>query len=398
MDTSRYIRIQGARQHNLKNVSIDIPRDSLVVMTGLSGSGKSSLAFDTIYAEGQRKYIETLSAYARQFLEQLQKPDVDHVEGLPPTIAIEQRSGSGGPRSTVATTTEIYDYLRLLFARVGQPHCWVCGQPIDRQTTAQIVDAATALPAHTRIMVLAPLVRGKKGEHAETFRQIQREGFVRVRVDGQLHDVKLAPKLSKTRKHTIDVVVDRLVVRPEIAARLADSVNLALGLGNDTVIIAHEIPPGEWQDTPYSARFACPLHPEANLPELSPRLFSFNSPHGACPTCDGLGHVLEFDPGLVVPDETLSLAQGAVAAWRKPAGASTSSTSNLPTISAATSTSPPTYPGKISRPACATSCSTARRRRPKPNTAPNSKASCPTSNAAGKAPKTNPSSSACWRS
>jgi len=317
VDNARYIRIRGARQHNLKNVSLDIPRDKLVVMTGLSGSGKSSLAFDTIHAEGQRKYIETLSAYARQFLEQLQKPDVDHIEGLPPTIAIEQRSGSGGPRSTVATTTEIYDYLRLLFARVGEPHCWVCGRRIDRQTVAQIVDAVLALPANTRIMVLAPIVRGQKGEHQETFRQVQREGFVRVRVDGQLYDVKLAPKLTRTRKHNIDVVVDRLVVRPGVATRLADSVNLALGLADDTVIIASETASGEWQDTLFSAGYACPLHPEANLPELSPRLFSFNAPHGACPTCDGLGHILEFDPGLVVPDETRSLAQGAVAAWRQ---------------------------------------------------------------------------------
>ncbi|MEP0841966.1 MAG: excinuclease ABC subunit UvrA [Phycisphaerae bacterium] len=314
--TTPIIRIQGARQHNLKNVSLDIPRDRLVVLTGLSGSGKSSLAFDTIHAEGQRKYIETLSAYARQFLEQLQKPDVDHVEGLPPTIAIEQRSGSGGPRSTVATTTEVYDYLRLLFARVGEPHCWVCGRRIERQTTAQIVDAVTALPAGTRILVLAPLVRGQKGEHQETFRHIQREGFVRVRVDGELYEVKSVPRLARTRKHHVDVVVDRLVVRPEVAARVADSVNLALALGNDTVFIAAEDSPGQWRDRVFSVRFACPLHPEAALPELSPRMFSFNAPQGACPTCDGLGHVLEFDAGLVVPDDSLSLAQGAVAAWR----------------------------------------------------------------------------------
>jgi excinuclease ABC subunit A len=358
MNDSRFIRIQGARQHNLKNVSLDIPRDRLVVLTGLSGSGKSSLAFDTIHAEGQRKYIETLSAYARQFLEQLQKPDIDHVEGLPPTIAIEQRSGTGGPRSTVATTTELYDYLRLLFARVGEPHCWVCGRRIDRQSTAQIVDAVLAMPAGTRIMVLAPLVRGQKGEHADVFRHIQREGFVRVRLDGELHDVRHVPKLTRTRKHSIDVVVDRLVVRPDIAARLADSVNLALSLGNETVFIAAETPPQNLaegtpeaapesteRDRPvgyrsrtrgrspmgdkshpggrsqtidhiFSARFACPLHPEVTLPELSPRLFSFNSPHGACSACNGLGNILEFDPELVVPDESLSLAEGAVAPWR----------------------------------------------------------------------------------
>lgn len=318
MDNARYIRIQGARQHNLKNLTVEIPRDRLVVLTGLSGSGKSSLAFDTIHAEGQRKYIETLSAYARQFLEQLQKPDIDHIEGLPPTIAIEQRSGVGGPRSTVATTTEVYDYLRLLFARVGDPHCWVCGRLIERQMPSQIVDAAMTLPEGTRTMVLAPLVRGKAGLHADIFRDVQRQGFVRLRIDGELYDIKSLPRLSKARKHTIEVIVDRLVIKPGISSRLAESVALALSLGNDAVVIAAESPAGsgEWQDQLYSARFACPEHPQASLPELSPRLFSFNSPHGACPTCGGLGHLQEFDVELVVPDTTLSLAQGAVDAWR----------------------------------------------------------------------------------
>jgi len=312
----RYIRIRGARQHNLRNISIDVPRDRFVVITGLSGSGKSSLAFDTIHAEGQRKYVETLSAYARQFLEQMQKPDADHIEGLPPTIAIEQRSGGGNPRSTVATTTEIYDYLRLLFARVGEPYCWVCGRKIHRQSNSQIVDAVLALPAGTRIMVLAPLVRGQRGQHQEVFRHVQREGFVRVRINDELYDIKNLPELTRTRKHRIEVVVDRIAIKPGVATRLAESVALALVLGEDTVFIAAEVEPGKWNDHIYSARFACPKHPEANLPELSPRLFSFNSPHGACPTCDGLGNILEFDLDLVVPDPSLPLADGAIDPWR----------------------------------------------------------------------------------
>lgn len=318
MNDARYIRIQGARQHNLKNLTVEIPRDRLVVLTGLSGSGKSSLAFDTIHAEGQRKYIETLSAYARQFLEQLQKPDIDHIEGLPPTIAIEQRSGVGGPRSTVATTTEVYDYLRLLFARVGDPHCWVCGRPIARQLPSQIVDAVMALPEGTRIMVLAPLVRGQRGQHTEVYRDVQRQGFVRLRVDGELYDIKTAPRLNKARKHHMEVVVDRLVIKPGMTSRLAESIALALSLASDTVIISAEQPAGSgtWTDQLYSARFACPQHPEASLPELSPRLFSFNSPHGACPACGGLGQLQEFDAELVVPEPGLSLAEGAIEAWR----------------------------------------------------------------------------------
>ncbi len=312
----RVIRIQGARQHNLRNISLDIPRDRFVVITGLSGSGKSSLAFDTIHAEGQRKYIETLSAYARQFLQQLSKPDVDHIEGLPPTIAIEQRTGAMNPRSTVATTTEIYDYLRLLMARVGEPHCWVCGQRIDRQSPQQIVDAVMALPENTRIMVLAPVVRGQRGTHQEVLQQVRREGFVRIRVDGRVYDVKEPPSLVKTKKHTIEVVVDRLVVKPGTNIRLAESVSLALSLANETVTIAFERERGAWEERIYSSRFACPDHPQASLPDLSPSLFSFNSPHGACPTCDGLGHVPEFDEDLVVADESLSLAQGAIDAWQ----------------------------------------------------------------------------------
>ncbi len=313
---ARFIRIRGARQHNLKNIDVDIPRDRLVVITGLSGSGKSSLAFDTIYAEGQRKYVESLSAYARQFLEQLQKPDVDHIDGLPPTIAIEQRASGGNPRSTVATTTEVYDYLRLLLARVGEPHCWICRRPIARQSTAQIVDAALALPTGARIMVLAPLVRGQKGTQAEVIKRIQREGFVRLRINGELYDVKSAPTLNKNKKHTVEAVVDRLVVKPEIRSRLADSIDLSLTLTDGVVVISHAAGEGKWTDRPFSAKFACPRHPQASLPELSPRLFSFNSPYGACPQCDGLGTVLEFDPDLIVPDQNLSLDEGAIDAWR----------------------------------------------------------------------------------
>ncbi|MHC4799981.1 MAG: excinuclease ABC subunit UvrA [Planctomycetota bacterium] len=316
VESARYIRIHGARQHNLKNISIDIPRDRFVVITGLSGSGKSSLAFDTIHAEGQRKYIETLSAYARQFLEQMQKPDIEHIEGLPPTIAIEQRSGGGNPRSTVATTTEIYDYLRLLFARIGEPHCSVCNQRVDRQTTSQIVDTVVQLPKDRRVMVMAPLVRGQRGQHQEIFRQVRRQGFVRMRVNGKLYDIKNPPKLRKNRKNHIDVVVDRLVIKEGVETRLAESIALALALGDDTVFVAEQTGEGKWKDHIYSARFACPKHPESNLPELSPRLFSFNSPHGACPDCDGLGNILEFDPDLVVPDPSLTLEDGAIDAWR----------------------------------------------------------------------------------
>ncbi len=316
MAEQKYIRIRGAREHNLKSVNVDIPRDRLVVITGLSGSGKSSLAFDTIYAEGQRKYVESLSAYARQFLEQMAKPEVEHIEGLPPTIAIEQRSGGGSPRSTVATTTEIYDYLRLLFARVGDPHCWLCDRPIERQSPTQIVDAVMAIEPDTRIMLLAPLVRGQKGQHQEIIRHVQREGFVRIRVDGEVYDIKSPPPVNPNKKHTIEVVVDRLVVKPELRTRLADSVEVALGVGDSAVIVSQETSGGKWTDRLYSAKYACPRHPEASLPELAPRMFSFNSPYGACPACNGLGTVLEYDPELIVPDESLTLAGGAIDAWR----------------------------------------------------------------------------------
>ncbi len=316
------IVITGASEHNLKNISVVIPRDKLVVITGISGSGKSSLAFDTIYAEGQRKYVESLSAYARQFLEQMQKPQVEHIEGLPPTIAIEQRSASSNPRSTVATTTEIYDYCRLLFARVGQPHCWVCGKEIASQHATQIVDSILSRPEGTKIQVCAPLVRGQKGEHREVFTRIMRDGFVRARIDGIVYDMRNLPTLDKNKKHDIAAVVDRLILKGNLRVRLADSVETALKIGEGLICVMVQ-EPGEsptgngWTDVIYSEKYACVEHPEASLAELSPRLFSFNSPYGACPGCDGLGTILEFDPDLIVPDKTLSLENGAIDAWRK---------------------------------------------------------------------------------
>jgi len=326
---AREIVIVGAKEHNLRDINVRIPRDKLVVITGLSGSGKSSLAFDTIYAEGQRKYVESLSAYARQFLEQLSKPDVEHIEGLPPTVAIEQRGGGSNPRSTVATTTEIYDYLRLLFARVGVPHCWICGRPITSQTVSQMVDDLFELPEGTRFMVLAPIVRGQKGQLLELLRHIRREGYVRVRIDGRIHDLKSLPELSKYKIHNIEVVVDRLILKESVRIRLSDSIETALGLASGLVTITHEDPAepddskdpagtanGHWRDRIFSATYACPEHPAASLPELSPRMFSFNSPYGACESCNGLGTILEFDPELILPDATLSLSQGAVDAWR----------------------------------------------------------------------------------
>ncbi len=307
----KYIRIHGAREHNLKNVSLEIPRDQLVVFTGLSGSGKSSLAFDTIYAEGQRKYMESLSAYARQFLDQTQKPDCDEIEGLPPTIAIEQRQGSSNPRSTVATTTEIYDYLRVLFARAGTPHCWVCGKEIATQSATQIVDSIMKLKEGTKLMVLSPLVRGQKGNHREVLEAMGRQGFVRCRVDGKVMEIKEAGAgkgLDKNINHTIEAVVDRIVLKPEVRTRLADSVELSLKLATGLVVVMVE-EGGKWVDHSYSSKYACPDHPEASLEELSPRLFSFNSPWGACGTCSGLGTILEFDEELIIPDPSLPVIE-----------------------------------------------------------------------------------------
>ncbi len=315
--SEKVIRVIGAKEHNLAGIDVDIPRDKLVVITGLSGSGKSSLAFDTIYAEGQRKYVESLSAYARQFLEQMQKPDIEHIEGLPPTIAIEQRSHSTNPRSTVATTTEIYDYLRVLFARIGTPHCHKCGKEIHSQPVSKIVDTVLSWPAGEKIMILAPLIRGQKGTHKDVFLRIQKEGFVRVRVNGTIHDVGEAPDLEDDRykTHTIEAVIDRLVVKPEIQTRLADSVELGLKLSEGVVIITR--PDGDdWRDELFSEKYACP-DCNVSLAELEPRTFSFNSPYGACKECDGLGTILEFDAELIVREPELSLSEGAIDAWRR---------------------------------------------------------------------------------
>jgi excinuclease ABC subunit A len=325
LEAEKAIRIRGAAEHNLKNIDLDIPRDKMVVITGISGSGKSSLAFDTIYAEGRRKYVESLSSYARQFLEQMQKPAVGNITGLPPTIAIEQRSASSNPRSTVATTTEIYDYFRLLFARVGRPHCWVCGREITSQHSSQIVDSILSRPEGTKVQICAPLVRGKKGEHKDVFAAIQREGFVRVRLDGRIYDIRSVPALDKNKKHSIAAVVDRLIIREAVRVRLADSVETALKLGDGLLLVLVQEPSKSgpdngddvWNEVIYSEKYACPEHPEASLDELSPRLFSFNSPYGACKSCDGLGTILEFDPDLIVQDKSKSLENGAIDAWRK---------------------------------------------------------------------------------
>ncbi|HEU0133438.1 MAG TPA: excinuclease ABC subunit A, partial [Allosphingosinicella sp.] len=359
-----HLSVRGAREHNLKNVSVDIPRETLTVITGLSGSGKSSLAFDTIYAEGQRRYVESLSAYARQFLEMKQKPDVDHIEGLSPAISIEQKTTSRNPRSTVATVTEIYDYMRLLWARVGVPYSPATGLPISAQTVSQMVDRVMALPEGTRLYLLAPVVRGRKGEYRKELAEWQKAGFARVRIDGQFHDIEDAPALDKKYKHDIEVVVDRLVVREGIETRLADSLEQALKLAEGLVYLdpadPTPLPQGERDrsrsdqgegveggrpsplgaDAPlpsplegegkkavlgdnappgrlvFSEKFACPVS-GFTIAEIEPRLFSFNAPQGACPACDGLGEKLLFDPELVVPNENLSIKKGAVVPWAK---------------------------------------------------------------------------------
>jgi len=315
-----YIEIRGAREHNLKNISLKIPRDKLVVITGLSGSGKSSLAFDTIYAEGQRRYVESLSAYARQFLGQMDKPDVDFIGGLSPAISIDQKAASHNPRSTVGTVTEIYDYLRLLFARVGKPHCPNCGRLITQQTVEQMVDAVLDLPAGTRIMILGPVIKDRKGEHQGILEDARKAGFVRVRVDGQIKDLGEEIKLDKNRKHAIDVVVDRLAVPEKDGpvednprSRLADSLETASKLGAGTVIVAQ---PESGKEMLFSEQYAC-VNCGISLPEMAPRSFSFNSPHGACPECTGLGSKLEVDPDLVIPNKDLSLAEGAILPWSR---------------------------------------------------------------------------------
>ncbi|MCS0496977.1 excinuclease ABC subunit UvrA [Ancylobacter sp. MQZ15Z-1] len=316
---ARSITIRGAREHNLKNVDLEIPRDSLVVFTGLSGSGKSSLAFDTIYAEGQRRYVESLSAYARQFLEMMQKPDVDQIDGLSPAISIEQKTTSKNPRSTVGTVTEIYDYMRLLWARVGVPYSPATGLPIESQTVSQMVDRVLALPERTRLYLLAPVVRGRKGEYRKELAEFQKKGFQRVKIDGEFHEIAEAPALDKKFKHDIDVVVDRLVVRADMASRLADSFETALGLADGIAVIefADEADEGgAARRIIFSEKFACPVS-GFTIPEIEPRLFSFNNPFGACPVCDGLGHESKIDPELVVPDRSRSLKQGALAPWAK---------------------------------------------------------------------------------
>ncbi|HWO72289.1 MAG TPA: excinuclease ABC subunit UvrA, partial [Dehalococcoidia bacterium] len=330
------IVVRGAREHNLKNIDVTIPRDKLVVITGLSGSGKSSLAFDTIYAEGQRRYVESLSAYARQFLGQMEKPDVDYIEGLSPAISIDQKGASRNPRSTVGTVTEIYDYMRLLFARAGRPHCPNCGRPIERQTVQQIVDSILDLPAGKRLMILAPVITDRKGEHQGVFEDARRAGFVRVRVDGVVHDLEERITLDRYKNHTIEIVVDRLITEGREAnngsreadpadgvaledgassasstSRLADSVETALKLGGGVIRVALDD-----EERLYSEHLAC-LHCGLSFGDLEPRNFSFNSPHGACPDCTGLGVKMEIDPDLVIPNKNLSLQEGAVLPWSR---------------------------------------------------------------------------------
>ena len=309
--TPDLISIHGAREHNLKNISLDIPRDKLVVITGISGSGKSSLAFDTLYAEGQRRYVESLSAYARQFLGLMEKPDVDRIDGLSPAISIEQKSGVRNPRSTVGTVTEIYDYLRLLYARIGIPHCPSCGKRIERQSAQEIIDRLMELPADTKLMILAPVVRGRKGEYQELFKTLSRDGFLRVRVNGKLHLLEDKIRLDRYKKHTIEVVVDRLRIKPEVRERLADSVELGLKQANGLVIAVME----DNREELFSEHFAC-AECGISFEELTPRLFSFNSPYGACPTCTGLGFKLEISERLIIPDPTLSIGDGAILAYK----------------------------------------------------------------------------------
>src|SRR5579884_369046 len=316
---SESIVIRGAREHNLKNIDLELPRDRLIVLTGLSGSGKSSLAFDTIFAEGQRRYVESLSASARQFLGQMEKPDVDHIGGLSPAISIDQKGTSRNPRSTVGTVTEIYDYLRLLFARIGHPHCPNCGRPIERQTPQQMAEQILDLPDGTRLMILAPVIRDRKGEHQSVFDEIRRQCFVRVRVDGEVHDVDERIELAKYKKHTIEVVVDRFIVRQEPGVqkeehpgrvRLIESLETALRIASG-IAVAQVI---DGEEMVFSEQFACPAC-GVSFGEIEPRNFSFNSPHGACPACTGLGTTMEFDPELILPNRGLTIAQGAIVPW-----------------------------------------------------------------------------------
>src|SRR6188474_1126256 len=302
--------VHGAREHNLKDIDVRLPRNKLICITGLSGSGKSSLAFDTIYAEGQRRYVESLSAYARQFLQMMEKPDVDSIDGLSPAISIDQKTTSRNPRSTVGTVTEIYDYLRLLFARIGRPHCPICGRPIAGQSLDQIVEQVLRLDEGTRFTVNAPVVRDRKGEYKDVLEELRRDGFTRVKVDGEQRLLEDEIELDKKFKHTIEVVVDRLIMKPDLRTRLAQSIETAISLADGLVVI--DLLDGD--ELTFSERFACPEH-GVGLPELQPRIFSFNSPHGACPRCHGLGAQQEIDPDLLVPDPTLSIDDGALVPW-----------------------------------------------------------------------------------
>jgi excinuclease ABC subunit A len=305
------IIIKGARVHNLKNIDIELPRDKFIVMTGLSGSGKSSLAFDTIYAEGQRRYVESLSSYARMFLGQMDKPDVDYIEGLSPAISIDQKTTSKNPRSTVGTVTEIYDYLRLLFARVGVPYCPSCGKMIQKQTVEQIVDQVLEFPEGTRIQILAPLVSGQKGTHKKLFEEIKKKGFVRIKVNGEVYDVAEPPELDKNKKHDVAVIVDRIVIKEGIENRLADSLETVFSL-SDGILKVDNL--NENKEYVFSKNFGCP-DCGINFPEINPRMFSFNNPYGACSVCGGLGTKMEISPEMVVPDPTKTIRQGAIAPW-----------------------------------------------------------------------------------
>src|SRR6187401_3377950 len=310
--TNDWISVRGARVHNLKNIDVDLPRDRLIVITGLSGSGKSSLAFDTLYAEGQRRYVESLSAYARQFLEQMEKPDVDLIEGLSPAISIEQKTTGSNPRSTVGTVTEIYDYLRLLFANTGTPHCYNCGREISSQSLERILDLVMLYPTDARINIMAPIVRGRKGEFKKELQALRQRGYTKARIDGQFRSLDEDLKLDRRRNHTIEVVVDRLIIRSGIERRLSESLETALTLADDIVVVNTF----EGGDQLFSRKLACVVC-GISMSELTPRAFSFNSPHGACPECQGLGAVYDFDPVRLVPDESLSLQDGAIAPWAK---------------------------------------------------------------------------------
>jgi excinuclease ABC subunit A len=305
------ILIKGAREHNLKNIDIELPRDKFIVFTGLSGSGKSSLAFDTIYAEGQRRYVESLSAYARQFLGQMDKPDVDYIEGLSPAISIDQKTTSRNPRSTVGTVTEIFDYLRLLYARIGVPHCPNCGKEISQQSVDQIADRVMELPEGTRMQILAPVIKGRKGEHAKILEGIKKNGFVRARIDGEVRDLGEDIKLEKNIKHTIEVIVDRIIIKPATRGRLTDSLETALKLGEGFVVIDLQ----DKGELLFSEKFACP-DCGTSIEDLAPRMFSFNSPFGKCPRCDGLGTLMEIDSELIIPDKSKSISGGAIEPWK----------------------------------------------------------------------------------